>query len=104
MGDYADDAVKKEMKDRWGIDEEWPTMATAKTDAAALAVTTLNGLPYVSHRSSNNNVHIIIESFPLGKRRVDFWPTTGLWKIPGRLEKRFGLPSLLDYLATWEIK
>lgn len=47
----------------------------------------------------NKGYHLIIlndqeENF------IDFWPSTGLWKVRGTTERKRGIKSLLEYLKT----
>ena len=46
----------------------------------------------------NNGYHLIIEE--LKDNLIDFWPSTGLWKVRGTNKSNRGIKSLIEYLET----
>jgi hypothetical protein len=52
----------------------------------------------VKFKVVNNGYHLIIEE--LSEHPIDFWPSTGLWKVRSTNEKNRGIKSLLEYLEA----
>ena len=50
-----------------------------------------NEIPF---ECKNNGNHLIIESNP----KIDFYPSTGLWRVRGENKNHRGVRSLLKYL------
>lgn len=48
----------------------------------------------ISFESKNSGNHLIILSIP----KIDFYPSTGLWKVRGENKKRRGVLSLLKFI------
>nr|DAU57546.1 MAG TPA: hypothetical protein [Caudoviricetes sp.] len=48
----------------------------------------------ISFESKNSGNHLIILSTP----KIDFYPSTGLWKVRGENKKRRGVLSLLKFI------
>jgi len=46
----------------------------------------------------NQGYHLIIEELP--DDLIDFWPSTGLWKIRSTKKSNRGLKSLLEYIQN----
>ncbi|MBM7064310.1 hypothetical protein [Neisseria elongata] len=49
----------------------------------------------ISFESKNSGNHLIILSTP----KIDFYPSTGLWKVRGENRSRRGVKNLLKYLS-----
>jgi len=50
----------------------------------------------VKFKIANKGYHLIIEE--LTDSLIDFWPSTGLWKVRGDTKSGRGIKSLLEYL------
>ena len=46
----------------------------------------------------NEGYHLIIEE--IHDKFIDFWPSTGLWKVRGTKKSNRGIKSLIEYLET----
>ena len=44
----------------------------------------------------NNGYHLLVEA--KDQQLIDFWPSTGLWKVRATKISKRGIKSLLDYL------
>jgi len=53
----------------------------------------------IKFRSANNGYHLIIA---VHEDTIDFWPTTGLWKIRSTNTSRRGVRQLLEYIQNNE--
>ena len=49
----------------------------------------------ISFESKNSGNHLIILSTP----KIDFYPSTGLWRVRGENRNRRGVKNLLKYLS-----
>lgn len=52
------------------------------------------GIPFITN---NRGVHLQITHNGV---RVDYWPGTGLWRVPSTNHSRRGIKSLLDFLGV----
>jgi len=53
----------------------------------------------INFRTLNEGYHIVIEE----GERIDYWPTTGTWKVSGTTGSQRGIRSLLTYLLKGRI-
>lgn len=53
----------------------------------------------IKFRAVNNGYHLIIEELP--DNIIDFWPSTGLWKLRATGEQNRGLKTLLEYINEY---
>lgn len=66
----------------------------AKNLSESTAILRAHGVNFVS---KNGGIHLQIQHI-CGV--IDYWPSTGLWKIPFNARKNRGIKSLLKYLGV----
>lgn len=50
----------------------------------------------VEYTTRNNGLHFVV---PFGKQLIDFWPSTGHWRIRGQKKTNVGLETLLAHVS-----
>lgn len=53
-----------------------------------------SGIEFVSH---NAGVHLVLTK---GEQFIDYWPSTGLWLLRGKSNKRRGIEKLIKYMKA----
>jgi hypothetical protein len=75
------------------IGETWAGIKKVQKEAktsryeANMRILANSGIPYVAY---NNGLHIIVDSY------VDFWPSTGRWRLRGSSIRYYGVVKLID--------